>query len=118
MKNEFLKGEEKYGDLETPAIWRKKRKNESQDDWFDWKEKEEDEDEWLEKIKEMAKHQKTQIDTLNKLIRKSCKKNNFSKDYPIGGMIERYDIEKEKEMMETKPDWLEYPDKPSFHDDL
>ena len=90
---EFNEGEEKYGDLETPAIWRKK-------------------------IKEMAKHQKTQIDTLNKLIRKSCKKNNFSKDYPIGGMIEPYDIEKEKEMMETKPDWLEYPDKPSFHDDL
>ena len=50
MKNEFLKGEEKYGDLETPTIWRKKRKNESQDDWFDWKEKEEDEDiqDWAE----------------------------------------------------------------------
>jgi len=44
----FLEGEKKYGDVKTPAIWRKKRKNESQDDWFDWKKKEEDEDEWLE----------------------------------------------------------------------
>jgi len=26
-----------------------------------------------------------------------------SEDYPIGGMIERYDIEKEKELCITKP---------------
>jgi len=29
-------------------------------------------------------------------------KNDCSKDYPIGGMIEPYDIEREKELCEEK----------------